>query len=153
MLISVNGQTPVVPVRAEVVRKKLLDIAQTVARLRSWLPITVQRLEQDLMLQWAVQRGLQVAAEGIFDVGAHVLAGEFRESVDEYREVPKRLLAHGVISEETDAQLESLAGFRNVLVHQYAHVDLRRVHSALGRLDDFDAFVADVETWLGSASR
>jgi uncharacterized protein YutE (UPF0331/DUF86 family) len=35
-----------------------------------------------------------------------------------------------------------------VLVHEYADIDLRRVHAALGRLDDFDAFIADVETWL-----
>jgi uncharacterized protein YutE (UPF0331/DUF86 family) len=142
-----------VPVRAEVVRKKLLDIGEAVARLRSWLPVTVERLEHDLMLQWAVQRGLQIAAEGVFDVGNHILAGEFHESADEYREVPKRLLAHGVLSAQTKARLESLAGFRDVLVHEYVDVDLRRVHTGLERLDDFDAFVSDVEDWLVKTER
>jgi uncharacterized protein YutE (UPF0331/DUF86 family) len=32
-------------------------------------------------------------------------------------------MAHGVISGQTSARLESLAGFRNVLVHEYAEVD------------------------------
>jgi uncharacterized protein YutE (UPF0331/DUF86 family) len=45
----------------------------------------------------------------------------------------------------------SLAGFRNVLVHEYAGVDVRRVHAGLGRLDDFEAFVADVDTWLSGS--
>jgi len=36
------------------------------------------------------------------------------------REIPPRLLARGVISRETAKRLESLAGFRNVLVHGYA---------------------------------
>ena len=114
------------PVRAEVVRKKLLDIGEAVGRLRSWLPVTVERLERDLMLQWAVEHGLQIAAEALFDVGSHILAGEFQESVDEYREIPARLRARAVLSDATVARLAGLAGFRNVLVHEYADVDLRR---------------------------
>ena len=58
------------PVRAEVVRKKLLDIGESLGRLRSWLPVTVERLESDLMLQWAVEHGLQIAAEAPEDLGA-----------------------------------------------------------------------------------
>ena len=141
------------PVRAEVVREKLLDIGQRVGRLRAWLPVTVEQLERDLMLQWAVEHGLQLAAEGLFDVGSHILAGEFQESVDEYREIPVRLLARGVLSDATVTRLEGLAGFRNVLVHEYAAVDLRRVHAGLDRLDDFDGFVADVEAWLARTGR
>jgi uncharacterized protein YutE (UPF0331/DUF86 family) len=137
-----------VPVRAEIVREKLLDLGQTVSRLRAWLPVTLERLEEDLMLQWAVEHGLQIAAEGLFDVGSHILAGEFMESVDEYREILPRLRARGVLSDATVTGLEGLAGFRNVLVHEYAAVDLHRVHAGLDRPDDFDAFIADVEGWL-----
>ena len=136
------------PVRAEIVRRKLLEIGEAVGRLRSWLPVTVDRLEEDLMLQWAVTHGLHIAAEALFDAGGHILAGEFQEVVDEYREIPPRLLARGVISLETAKRLESLAGFRNVLVHEYADIDLRRLHTGLRRLDDLEAFVADVESWL-----
>ena len=139
------------PVRPEIVRRKLVDIESAVSRLQTWLPITVDRLEGDLMLQWAVERGLHIAAEALFDAGAHILAEEFREPPDEYRDIPRRLAAHGVISAATAARLESLAGFRNVLVRDYATVDLRRVHAGLGRLDDFAAFVADVEAWLSKS--
>jgi hypothetical protein len=37
-----------VPVRAEIVRKKFLDIGESLGRLRSWLPVMVERLESDL---------------------------------------------------------------------------------------------------------
>jgi uncharacterized protein YutE (UPF0331/DUF86 family) len=139
-----------VPLRAELVRKKLLEIDQTTGRLRSWMPISLEQLEQDIRLQWAVECGLQIAAESLFDTGNHILAGEFQESVDEYGQIPKRLLARGVLKPETASRLESLAGFRNILDHDYAEVDLRRVHAGLERLDDFDVFVADVEEWLQS---
>ena len=36
------------PVRAEIVRKKLPEIGESLGRLRSWLLVTVERLESDL---------------------------------------------------------------------------------------------------------
>lgn len=116
------------------------------------MPISLEKLRTDLQLQWAVQHGLQVAAESLFDAGTHLLSGAFQESVDEYREIPERLAAHGVLTVETEARLRSLSGFRNILVHEYAAVDLRKLHATLSRLDDFDAFVADVVRWLDSRS-
>ena len=133
--------------------KKLLDIGESLGRLRSGLPVTVERLESDLMLQWAVEHGLQIAAEALFDVGSHILAGEFQESGDEYRDIPGHLRARGVLSEATARRLDGLAGFRNVLVHEYADVDLRRVHAGLDRLGDFDAFLTDVDGWLARIGR
>ena len=53
-----------------------------------------------------------------------------------------------MITPDTATRLRGLAGFRNVLVHEYAQVDLARLVEALERLDDFDAFVADVDGWL-----
>jgi len=58
-----------------------------------------------------------------------------------------------VLSSTTTSRLKGLAGFRNVLVHEYAEIDLRRVHAGLERLGDFDAFVADVEQWLQTTPR
>ena len=39
------------PVRAEIVRQKPLDLGEAVGRLRAWLPVTLERIERDLMLQ------------------------------------------------------------------------------------------------------
>ena len=46
------------PLRADIVRKKLLQIDQATARLRSWLPVSLETLQTDLRLQWAIERGL-----------------------------------------------------------------------------------------------
>jgi uncharacterized protein YutE (UPF0331/DUF86 family) len=58
-----------------------------------------------------------------------------------------------VWSDATVTRLEGLAGFPNVLVHDHAAVDLRRVHAGLHRLADLDAFIADVEGWLARTGR
>lgn len=139
-------------VRAEVVRRKLRGIEETVGYLRSWV-VTLEALQRDRRLRWAVERGLHVAAEALFDTGTHILAAEFQESIDEYREIPTRLCTRGVISAATADRLKGLAGFRNVLVHDYAEVDLARVLAGMERLGDFDAFVADVEAFLVHRSK
>ena len=51
-------------------------------------------------------------------------------------------------TETMDTRSILLSGFRNVLVHEYAAVDLKKLHASLSRLDGFDAFVADVVRWL-----
>jgi uncharacterized protein YutE (UPF0331/DUF86 family) len=139
-----------VPVRAEVVRRKLATIREAVERLRPRTSIVAEQLRQDGMLQWAVERGLQVAAKAVFDAGNHILTGEFSDAADEYGQIPARLAAHGVLTAATASRLRSLAGFRNVLVHDYAAVDVDRLVEGLARFADFDAFVADVEHWLGN---
>lgn len=136
-------------VRVEVVRRKLHEIEEAVGHLRSW-DVTLEALERDRQLRWAVERGLQVAAEALFDTGAHILSAEFQETVDEYREIPGRLLGRGVIAPATADRLKGLAGFRNVRVHDYADVDLGRVLAGVNRLGDFDAFVADVAAFLST---
>lgn len=135
-------------VRAEVVRRKLREIEEAIGQLRAW-SLTLDLLQNDRQVRWAVERGFHVAAEALFDAGAHILAAEFQENVDEYREIPGRLMARGVLTRETADRLKGLAGFRNVLVHDYADVDPERLLSGLDRLGDLEAFVADVETFLG----
>lgn len=79
--------------------------------------------------------------------------GKFQEAADEYREIPPRLVARGVLSAATAQRLENLAGFRNLLVYGYANIDAGRLAAGLDRLDDLEAFVADVEAWLTRSGR
>ena len=87
------------PVRAVIVRKSSWKSASPWGRLRSWLPVTVERLESDLMLQWAVEHGLQ-KPRSLFDVVSHMRAGEstspWTSTVN-----PGAPEARGVLSEET----------------------------------------------------
>ena len=62
---------------------------------------------------------------------------------------PVALCRHRVIGDGLEAKLRGLAGFRNLLVHDYARVDPERVREALAsRLEDLAEFADAVETWL-----
>ncbi|MGH9252967.1 MAG: type VII toxin-antitoxin system HepT family RNase toxin, partial [Vicinamibacterales bacterium] len=54
-----------------------------------------------------------------------------------------------VVSKRLAAKLTSMAGFRNVLVHEYLEIDRRRVYRALTTdLRDFESFIRAVTRLL-----
>ena len=110
----------------------------------------------DTVVVLALERALQVAAEAIFGIGHHVLAGRGRPVPPKYRDVLPALAADGALSAEVAKKLDGLAGLRNLLVHDYGVVDaarlwalvdsrledLRAVHDALSRLPELGSFRA-----------
>lgn len=135
-------------VRPEVVREKIAALREAVARLRR----LQSRDPNDEVIGWATERGLQVAAQMLFDAGNHILAGAFSERAPDYASVPDLLQRHDVIASDLQARLGGLAGFRNLLVHDYARIDAERVRGLLAtRIADFEAFADALEAWLDAA--
>lgn len=136
--------------RPEVLGERLAALREVVERLR-------QARERDLddpINEWAIERGLQIAAQAVFDIGNHVLAGAFGERPTHYGAVASALLKRGVLDGDLSLRLEGLSGFRNLLVHDYARVDPQRVRALVeSRLDDFEAFARAIEHWLNAQPR
>lgn len=86
--------------------------------------------------------------EGCVDVAQHIASSERWSPPDSNAAAVRALGEHGVVDDELAMTLARAVGFRNVLVHQYAAVDDTVVVDALGRLEEFDRFVAGVSAWL-----
>ena len=105
---------------------------------------------QDLDEAWAVQRGLQLCAQNVLDIATHLLAGAGRDAPD-YASALDGLESLGVLSPAFLARFRGVAGFRNILVHGYLELDLRRVHTVLNEhLDDFGEYASAVRSYLAS---
>ena len=134
-------------VRAEVLRERLAALRETLIELQR-----LRGLDLGARLhEWAVERGLQVAAQAIFDIGNHVLAGGLGERVQDYAAIPTSLAAHGVISKDLEQRLRGLAGFRNILVHGYSLLKHERVWSVVK--DHLPTLLSEVESLLQAAQR
>ncbi|MBW0089576.1 DUF86 domain-containing protein [Pseudonocardia sp. KRD-184] len=92
------------------------------------------------------------AIEACVDVAHHVCAtqgwGPPRDNGDALR----LLGAHGVLTDDLAAAMRRAAGFRNVLVHDYAAVDDGVVLSRLADPTDLQHYITAVTGWLPSAS-
>jgi uncharacterized protein YutE (UPF0331/DUF86 family) len=116
------------------------NVIRDLERLRA-LPRNVR--ETDAIANLALERALHIAAEAIFDIGHHILAGRGLDVPATYREVLPALARAGVIDPALLVRLEGLAGLRNILVHDYAVVESPRLWQLLDdRLGDLHAIYA-----------
>ena len=134
--------------RPDTVRERLALVRSNLAVIGPTAALPRERFLADRKEQWAAAYALQTTTQALLDAGAHILSGHFKESPREYGEIVPHLILHGVIDAPLGERLLKVAGFRNILVHEYAAVDYALVHEKLGQLDDLAAFAAALERWL-----
>lgn len=102
---------------------------------------SLQEFTDNKILRRFVERTLQLAMEACLDIGSHVIsASGFREP-HFGRDVFLILAENGWLDRDLSDRLQSMAGFRNVLVHDYATLDDEVVFGVLQtRLSDLRDF-------------
>jgi uncharacterized protein YutE (UPF0331/DUF86 family) len=138
-----------VVLRPDSIRQRLLKLEETVTGLEEVLASRRASPASRLVDGWAAERGLQVGAEIILDIGNHILTAHYGVSPQDYEDIITQLGVHDVIDPELQGRLKGLGGFRNVLVHGYLRIEPSRVDGALERAPvDFRDFGRAIRRWL-----
>jgi uncharacterized protein YutE (UPF0331/DUF86 family) len=133
---------------AELVAKKLAEVETYVRELRTLARL--DRLLTDLKEQRFVCHTLQLAVQAVLDVASHIVSDERLGEPANLRELFVLLAQAGWIERELVPSLQKMAGFRNLLVHEYGRIDLGIVRDVVeNRLEDLEAFVAAVRPRAG----
>lgn len=119
-----------------------------IAFLRRYAGRPVDELLADEEALSAVKYRFVTAIEGTVRVAHHLAAAEGWTPPETNAGALRELGRRGVLTLETARRLASAAGFRNVLVHQYAEVDDTIVVHALADLADLEDYVTQVAAWL-----
>lgn len=139
--------------RPEAVRACLLRLEEVVSRLQQLSGLGRRELREDFRAAWTVERGLQLAAEIVFDVGNHILSAHFAVSAQDYEDILTQLATQRVLDPALRERPRGLGGFRNILVHGYLALDTDRVADALARAPrDFSDFIGAVRDWLATVT-
>lgn len=97
----------------------------------------------------AVERNFQVAAECVLDIGNHIIAEEGFEGPDDNEDIIRILGEEGIISLDLAERMKGLAGFRNIIVHEYTGIDYGLLYNYLvHRLDDFRQYARYISSYL-----
>ncbi len=138
-------------VRVEAIQARLGRLEEVISELEVLGQLDRSVLQRSRRDQWAVERGLQLGAEIVFDIGNHILSACFGISPEDYADILEQLALQGVLDEALRVRLRGLAGFRNLLVHDYLRLDPERVLEALAKAPhDFSDFASAVRLWLMS---
>lgn len=93
----------------------------------------------------AAKYRLVVAVEACVDAADHVIASEGLRPATSFSDSFRSLKEAGWLTSEVASPLQDAARFRNLLVHQYAVVDDRRVLASIrSPLVDLEAFATAV---------
>lgn len=139
--------------RDDAVWARLQRLEEIVTELSKLAQLGPDVLRNDMARMWSVERGLQLGAEIVFDIGNHFLSALYGVGAQDYRDIVNQLVQRGVVSQELKARLDGLAGFRNILVHDYMRLDPEKVLEALDRAPgDFTAFSGAIRRWMEGRS-
>lgn len=137
-----------------VVRVRIARLEEVISELEKLRRMGGGALRNSLSQMWSVERGLQLGAELIFDIGNHILNAQYGISPVDYKDIVRQLAQQSILGEDLLARLEGMAGFRNIIVHDYLRLDPEKVLAALEEAPrDFGDFALAIRDWLGDRPR
>jgi uncharacterized protein YutE (UPF0331/DUF86 family) len=132
---------------ADLIAKKLAIVETSCRELRELARL--ERIGTDVRERRFVEHTLQVAIQAALEVSSHIVSDERLGEPDTNRRLFALLESGGWIEASLSQALQRMAGFRNVLVHGYAEVDLGVVEDAAREgLVDLERFVDAVRRRL-----
>lgn len=135
----------------ELVQLKLQELDRYLSQLKKHRNVTTSELKADLDKAWTVQHGLQLSIQIVLDIGNHILAAA-GVAVHEYADIFLELARLQIIPEEYASSIKGMAGLRNLLVHEYAGIDMAKLADIINNnLGDFTLFASYVAEYLSEA--
>ena len=102
--------------------------------LRAWeryREIPFDDLAQEKDTQYMVCHALLLSIQASVDIATGIAVMKTPRRPDTYRETFQVLGHYRIIPEDLAKELSRLAGFRNILVHEYTALDIHRVYRVL----------------------
>jgi len=133
----------------EVIQKKLQELKRYVKELENLKNIPFDEFSSSLNKQWMFHHGLQLSIQILLDIGNHILAAIGENQIEEYVDVIDKLGENGIIPIDFSKRIRGMVGLRNILVHEYADIDLHKVYDIVqNKLQDFYHFAEYIVDYL-----
>lgn len=132
----------------EKVEQRLMKLEQAIRKLKEIAKQSWEEYTSNEALRDRAERNLQVAAQACIDIANHIIADKGYRTPQGYSDSFNVLLDEGIIPIELADKMKMVAGFRNILVHDYLEIDNKIVYQSLKHLDDFGEFAKHVYNLL-----
>ena len=130
------------------IERRLDELSERLGRLEPLRGKSRAEFEADPYLRDIAERNLEVAAQCVLDIAHRLISLTGALKPRDYYEAILRLGELGVLPPEFAAHLAPLAGFRNILVHEYLQVNWDEVYKNLQQIGDLANFGDAVRQWL-----
>ncbi len=112
-------------------KSRVLVLVESLRRLQQLKGYSEQEFLADFKISDAALRNLQISIEALTDIANYLLKRAGIEIPTTRTRVFEKLCESGILDDSLRDKLVQMARFRDLLVHGYAAIDLRRVHKIL----------------------
>lgn len=130
------------------IERRLDELNERLQRLEPLKEKPRGAFREDPYLRDIVERNLEIAVQCCIDIGHRIISLEKALKPQDYYESILRLGELNVLPGDFAERLAPLAGFRNILVHEYLVVDWDEVYKHLQHLNDLYEFAEYIRRWL-----
>jgi uncharacterized protein YutE (UPF0331/DUF86 family) len=134
------------------IEKRLDELNERLARLEALKVKSRFEFDSDPYLRDIVERNLEIAAQCCLDICHRIISIEKALKPGDYHEAFLRMSELGVLPPKFARKLAPIAGFRNILVHEYLGIDWNEVYSNLQKINDLIKFAEHIRKWLKARS-
>jgi uncharacterized protein YutE (UPF0331/DUF86 family) len=132
---------------------KLQLMQEALAVLETVGDVTAEQLRSDAILRGAVERYLTLLVDQAVAINLHVAAASGQPVVRDYTASFTAVAEAGAVPAELADALAGSAGMRNVIIHAYVTLDLRRLAAALPLARrDYGRYVAAIAKYVAARS-
>ena len=124
------------------------ELNERLARLEPFRKKKREEFDADPYLRDIVERNLEVSAQCCIDICHRIIVLEKARKPIDYYEAFIIVGEIGVLSNAFARSIAPLAGFRNILAHEYIGIDWDQVFTNLQQIDALINFSEEIRLWL-----
>ena len=132
------------------IERRLDELNERIARLSPLREKSRAEFDADPYLRDIVERNLEIGAQCCIDICHRIIALENAKKPVDYYDAIVRMSELNVLPAEFARNLAPLAGFRNILIHEYLGIDWDHVYANLQKLANLVEFSEYIRRWLAS---
>ena len=131
------------------IQSRLTKLDQYSRILRELQSTDREQFVTDYHLYGLAERYLHLSIECLLDTSNMIVSGLGLRKPERYQDAVDILAEAGVLSPDLSRKLRGVAGFRNILVHEYLEIDRDLVYQYLQyHLGDLEVFAREVLTFI-----
>jgi len=130
------------------IERRLDELSERLTRLELLKEKPRAAFDRDPYLRDIVERNLEIAAQCCIDISHRIISLEGSQKPADYYEAILQMGTLDVVPADFARKLAPIAGFRNVLVHDYVRLNWDVVYEHLKELEDLRVFANHIRQWL-----
>ncbi len=133
----------------ELIIKKLQELNRYLKELEDSRNISWDEFHSSIGKQWMICHGIQLSIQSLIDVGNHILSALGENQIEDYSDIIDKLGERNILPSEFAQSIRGMVGLRNILVHEYARLDIKIIYDILqNKLEDFYKFTKHINQFL-----